>query len=298
MLVRDGRAGLHDLGPLAEAARLVRWHRFGLRRLITTGDSAAARAGVEHAAAALDSQLFDPLRRHLAGRPLVIVPVGALHDVGWAGLPTCAGRAITVAPSATVWLGADQREAPVGPPVLASGPRLPAGQAEVHRLTRVLPGARLFTGADATADALTAALDGAGLVHIAAHGTFRADNPQFSTLELADGPLFAYEWERIARPPGCVVLSACESGLTGVRPGDEVMGFTAVLLALGAKCLIATVLPVPAEPTTALVLDLHQRMRAGARPAQALAHAQRAFGASGDSTARATAAAFVCLGAG
>ncbi len=166
------------------------------------------------------------------------------------------------------------------------------------RLAQVLPGARRLTGPDATAAALTAALDGAGLVHIAAHGTFRADNPQFSSLELADGPLFAHEWEAVARPPGCVVLSACDSGLTGLRPGDEVMGFTAVLLALGTRCLIATVLPVPAEPTTALMLDLHQRMRAGAGPARALADAQRAFGAAGDGPARATAAAFVCFGAG
>ncbi|QDY09352.1 CHAT domain-containing protein [Micromonospora sp. HM134] len=298
VLVRDGRASLHDLGPLAEAVHLTRWHRFALRRLVTTGDTATARDGAGHAAAALDRQLFDPLRRHLGDRPLVIVPVGALHAVAWSGLPTCAGRAVTVAPSATAWLRADGGQPPTGPSVLACGPRLPAGRAEVGRLAQVLPGATLLTGADATADALTAALDGAGLVHIAAHGTFRADNPQFSTLELADGPLFAYEWERVARPPGCVVLSACDSGLTGVRPGDEVMGFTAVLLGLGARCLIATVLPVPADPTTALMLDLHRRMRSGLRPAQALADAQRAFVASGDGTAGATAAAFVCLGAG
>ncbi|WFE95334.1 CHAT domain-containing protein [Micromonospora sp. WMMD987] len=298
VLVRDGRASLHDLGPLTEAVHLARRQRFALRRLVTTGDTSTARAGADHAAAALDRQLFDPLRRHLGDRPLVIVPVGALHAVPWSGLPTCAGRPVTVAPSATAWLRADGRQPSAGPSVLACGPRLPAGRAEVRRLAQVLPGATLLAGADATADALTAALDGAGLVHIAAHGTFRADNPQFSTLELADGPLFAYEWERVSRPPGCVVLSACDSGLTGVRPGDEVMGFTAVLLALGARCLIATVLPVPAEPTTALMLDLHRRMRAGSRPAQALADAQQAFVAPGDGTSRATAAAFVCLGAG
>ncbi|MGW0505559.1 CHAT domain-containing protein [Micromonospora sp. NPDC003241] len=298
VLVRDGRASLHDLGPLAEAARLARWHRFGLRRLIVGGDPTAARVGAAHAAAALDSQLFDPLRPRLGDRPLVIVPVGVLHSVAWAGLPTCAGRAVTVAPSATAWLLADRRTTGTGPPVLASGPRLAAGRAEVERLAEVLPGARPLVGPDATAGALTAALDGAGMVHIAAHGTFRADNPQFSTLELADGPLFAYEWERVARPPGCVVLSACESGLTDVRPGDEIMGFAAVLLALGTRCLIATVLPVPAEPTTALMVDLHRRMWAGARPASALADAQQAFVATGDSAARATAAAFVCLGAG
>ncbi|WP_165521792.1 CHAT domain-containing protein [Micromonospora zingiberis] len=298
VLLRDGRTSLHELGPLDEAARLARWHRFGLRRQIVSGDSAAARAGAEHAAVALDRQLFEPLRRRLADRDLVLVPVGALHAVGWAGLPTCAGRAVTVAPSATVWLGAERRESWTGPPVLASGPRLPAGQAEVGRLAQVLPGARVLAGPDATVAALTSAMDRAGMVHIAAHGTFRADNPQFSTLELADGPLFAYEWERITHPPACVVLSACESGLNGVRPGDEIMGFAAVLLARGTRCLIATVLPVPAEPTTALMLDLHRRMRAGARPAPALADAQQAFVAAGDDTARATAAAFVCLGAG
>ncbi|WP_432958928.1 CHAT domain-containing protein [Micromonospora haikouensis] len=298
VLVRDGRATLHDLGPLAEAANRARLLRFGLRRLVTTGDSAGVRAGVAHAASALDRQLFDPLRRHLGDRPLVVVPIGALHAVPWSGLPSCAGRPVTVAPSATAWLVADRRDAPDGPPVLAAGPRLPAAQTEVRQLAGVLPGARVFTGADATAGALTAALDGAALAHIAAHGTFRADNPLFSRLELADGPLLAYELERLPRPPGCVVLSACDSGLSGVRPGDEVMGFTAVLLARGARCLVATVLPVPAEPTTALMLDLHRRMQQGARPARALADAQAAFVATGDGAGLATAAAFVCFGAG
>ncbi|MGC5052363.1 CHAT domain-containing protein [Micromonospora sp. DT48] len=299
VLLRDGRASLHDLGPLGRATQLARWHRFGLRRLIVSGDSTAARAGADHAAAALDSQLFDPIRRLLADRSLVIVPVGPLHSVAWAGLATCAGRSVTVAPSATVWLDADQREScAAGTPVLASGPRLPAGQAEVERLGQVVPEARTLTGADATVAALTSAMNRSAMVHIAAHGAFRADNPQFSTLDLADGPLFAYEWERLTHPPACVVLSACESGLHGVRPGDEIMGFAAVLLGLGTRCLIATVLPVPAEPTTALMVDLHRRMRAGVRPAQALADAQQAFVAVGDDIARATAAAFVCLGAG
>jgi hypothetical protein len=301
VLVRDGRASLHDLGPLAEAVRVARLHRFGLRRLVTTGDSADARAGVAHTATALDRQLFDPVRRRLGDRPLVIVPIGALHAVPWSGLPTCTGRAVTVAPSATAWLRAAGRVGPAGPPVLVAGPRLPAAEAEVRQLGAVLPDSRPLTGAAATADAVTGALNGTGLAHIAAHGRFRADNPLFSTLDLGDGPLTAYELERLTSPPGCVVLSACDSGRAGVRPGDEVMGFTAVLLALGTRSLVATVLPVPADLTTALMLDLHRRMRDGAGPAVALAEAQRAFGADdgrGTGAAHATAAAFVCFGAG
>ncbi|MFY1636496.1 CHAT domain-containing protein [Solwaraspora sp. WMMB335] len=314
VLVRDGQVTLHDLGSLADAVRTARLHRFGLRRLVTTGDGADARAGVAHTAGALDRQLFDPVRGQLADRPLVVVPIGELHAVAWSGLPSCAGRAVTVTPSATAWLRA--ADAPVTgsprPPVLVAGPRLPAAETEVRQLTAVLPDARALTGAAATAERVTEALNGAGLAHIAAHGRFRADNPLFSTLELADGPLTAYELERLTSPPGCVVLSACDSGLAGVRPGDEVMGFTAVLLALGTRCLIATVLPVPADLTTSLMLELHRRMRAGDRPAVALAGAQQAFlaGAAGpvgpDGTAaghptgagHATAAAFVCFGAG
>lgn len=298
VLVRDGRATRHDLGPLAEALHAARLHRFGLRRLVVTGDSPAARAGVRHAAAALDRQLFGPLRSRLGDRPLVVVPIGALHAVAWAGLPACADRPVTVAPSATAWLHAARRTAPDGPPVLAAGPRLPAAETEVRLLNEVLPDAKLLLGANATADAVTAALDGARLAHVAAHGTFRADNPLFSTLELADGPLTAYEWERLSRPPGCVVLSACDSGLSGVRPGDEVMGFTAVLLAAGARSLVATVLPVPAELTTDLMLDLHRRMAEGVPPAVALAAARQRIVAGGGGAAEATAAAFVCFGAG
>ncbi|WDZ85820.1 CHAT domain-containing protein [Micromonospora cathayae] len=301
VLVRDGRASLHDLGPLAEAVRVARLHRFGLRRLVTTGDSADARAGVAHAAAALDGQLFGPVRPLLGDRPLVIAPIGALHAVPWSGLPTCAGRPVTVTPSATAWLRAAGRAVPVGPPVLVAGPRLPAARTEVGQLGGVLSGSRSFTGADATADAVTGALNGAGLAHIAAHGRFRADNPLFSTLELADGPLTAYELERLTSPPGCVVLSACDAGRSGVRPGDEVMGFSAVLLALGTRSLIAAVLPVPADLTTTLMVELHRRMGAGAGPAVALAGAQQAFGAAGGrdtGAGHATAAAFVCFGAG
>jgi hypothetical protein len=46
-----------------------------------------------------------------------------------------------------------------------------------------------------------AAIDGAWLVHMAAHGTFRADSPLFSAIELDDGPLTVYDLERLRRAP-------------------------------------------------------------------------------------------------
>ena len=46
-----------------------------------------------------------------------------------------------------------------------------------------------------------AALDGAWLAHIAAHGRFRADSPLFSSLRMHDGPLTVYDFEQLHRAP-------------------------------------------------------------------------------------------------
>jgi tetratricopeptide (TPR) repeat protein len=298
VVVRDGRATLHDLGPAAEVADHVRRSRFALRRTVTLGGSAAAGAGLAHATARLDRLLFDPLRARLADRPLVVVPGSALRLLTWAALPTCADRPVTVAPSAATWVRAAGRPDPAGPPVLVAGPRLPEAHDEVAALAELWPDAAVLTGARATVGAVTAAVDGSRLVHLAAHGGFRADNPLFSTLALADGPLFAYELERLPAAPGCVVASACESGRSDTSLGDEVMGFAAVLLGQGTRTLIAALLPVPAVNTVALMVDLHRRLRTGARPAEALAGAQAALRAGGDPVDAATAASFICLGAG
>jgi CHAT domain-containing protein len=183
--------------------------------------------------------------------------------------------------------------------VLVAGPRLPAALNEVDSLRQILPGARVLVGAQAGAEQVLDALDGVALAHVAAHGTFRTDNPLFSAIELADGPLTAYELERLRRPPGCVVLSTCDSAQSTVAPGDELLGFTAVLLGLGTRTLIASVLPVPAESTVALMVALHRRMSDGVSPAEALALArQDTLAHNPDDQAFATAAAFACFGTG
>ena len=46
-------------------------------------------------------------------------------------------------------------------------------------------------------------------------GSFRHDNPLWSTIELDDGHLTVYELERLGRVPPTVVLATCESGVGG-----------------------------------------------------------------------------------
>lgn len=289
----DGRVTLHRLGGYAEAAKETEALRFALTRLAHPSTSERvrdlARRGRDVAAARLDDLVLTPLRSRLGGRPVVVVPTGDLHALPWPTLPTLRGRPVVVAPSARLWLRAaqaprrrSQRAA------LVAGPRLDHAEAEVQALAGCYPGGTVLVGTAATADAVRVAVDGARLAHIATHGHFRSDNPQFSCLELADGPLTVYDLERMRRAPEVLVLSACDSGLSDVKPGDELMGLAASVMALGTRTLVASVVPVPDEPTRPFMEQLHARMRAGAGPAAALAATTEATGLDG----------FVCLGAG
>ena len=85
------------------------------------------------------------------------------------------------------------------------------------------------------------ALDGAPLAHLAAHGYHDSENFLFSRLHLADGPLMAYDVQQLAAAPRQVILSACDIGRAQVRPGGELLGFTAALLYAGTATVIASV---------------------------------------------------------
>jgi CHAT domain-containing protein len=186
-------------------------------------------------------------------------------------------------------------EAP--PPVLVAGPGLPHALAEVAALRDRYPAAQCLTGADASVAAVAQALDGAGWVHLATHGRFRADNPLFSALVLADGPLTVHDIERLGSAPARLILSSCESGLSAVAPGDELMGLTAALLALGTTTVVASVVPVPDDATSALMGAMHAELAAGAPAAGALARARAALDPE-DPRHTVAHAGFVCFGAG
>jgi CHAT domain-containing protein len=176
-----------------------------------------------------------------------------------------------------------------------AGPGLPHAHREAAAVATLHGSAPLVESA-ATARAVLEALAGAETAHVAAHGSFRSDNPLFSSLHLADGPLTVYDLESLAATPTLCVLSACDSGLSDVRAGDELMGLTASLLALGTATIVASVVAVPDETTAVLMERFHRGLKAGRAPAEALARAQSDPG--DDPAALVAQAGFVCFGAG
>jgi CHAT domain-containing protein len=276
---------------------------FVLRRMAsptaTSARKAAALRALHELRSELHELLFAPIEAQLANRAMVIVPAASLRSVPWSLLPSLVGRPVTIAPSARLWLSASERSrpGPSDPITVVAGPGLPGAIAEVRAVADLYPHARCLANSESSTQTVTAAMDGAAMVHIAAHGLLRSDNPFFSALILADGPLILYELERLQRAPYHVILAACEAASPSVIAPDELLGLASMLLAQGTASLVAPVTTVQDGTTTDFMLSYHRQLLAGHAPAEALSIAQQK--ASGDGDAEwATAASFVCVGAG
>jgi tetratricopeptide (TPR) repeat protein len=300
VVVDRRRCRLVHLGDATEVSGMVIAALFALRKLarLGTGSPAAPGAlrGFTERLAALRAAVVEPLRRAIEGREVVVVPTGALHSVPWQ-LVLGSDHVVAVAPSAALWLRATQAPpSTAGAVVLVAGPGLPGAVDEVCAISRHYPRCTVLTGPDATVGAVTKSIDGARLVHLAAHGDLRQDSPLFSSFRLADGPETVYDLEGLGAAPAVIVLSACESAVSEVDPGDEMLGLAASLLGLGTRSAIAAVVPIPDLATVALMDGFHERLAAGASPGAALA-AMSADVDGDDPGLVAASGAFVCLGA-
>jgi CHAT domain-containing protein len=73
---------------------------------------------------------------------------------------------------------------------------------------------------------------------------------------------------------GLVALSACETGISAVAPGDELIGLARGFFSAGAPTLLVSLWTVDDASTAALMSSFYTRLRAGDRPAAALRYAQ------------------------
>ncbi|HKS44620.1 MAG TPA: CHAT domain-containing protein [Amycolatopsis sp.] len=292
VVVRDGRFRLVWLDSRLEVEEITKQLHADLNALapdqLPPPLVAAVTASAEKRANLLDQLLLRPLAGLIAGRELVIVPIGSLYALPWAALPSLRGCPVSIAPSATSWVAAARRGGPE-PVLLVGGPGVPGAVGEVGKLRSVYPRARLLDGPGATSAAVLEALDGTGLAHLVAHGAHEPANALFSRLELVDGPLFAHETAQLRSPPDRVVLAACELAMSHIRPGEEALGFAGALLASGSRTVVGAISRVGDRAAADAMADLHRRLASGTSPALALAQSTAV-----DPLRR----PFLCLGAG
>ncbi len=273
VVVARRAARVVDLGPQDAVDEPLRALVFALRRLAeprSAASAAAARTSAELRLRVLHELLVAPLGVD-PDAELVVVPVGRLHGVPWAALHD---GPVALAPSATAWTGT-LRPPAGGGTVLVAGAGLVAAQEEVDALASLHPGAHVLGAAASRAADVVRALASADLAHLACHGVPRADNPMFSSLVLADGPVTVQQLHRAGAAPRRLVLASCHSGADVSYAGDEVLGFVSAMLARGTAGVVASIAAVPDVEVVDLMVGLHRRLAAGETMARAL-HGARA----------------------
>lgn len=291
VVAAGGRLHKHEVGTVAGAQRALGTARFTLHGL-----GRGVPLPFDNVGAELQRALLGDVVDRLADGPVVISPPSRFHDTPWGLMPALADRPVSVSPSAALWVRSRKAAEPtVERVVLVAGPRLAGGLHEVARLRRIYPEAVALTGSDATVDRTLAEIEGASLVHFASHGTFRSDNPMFSSLSLYDGPLTVHDLGRLRRPPFRMVLPACDSGIGSHTGSDELLGLASALVGLGTAGLASSVSQVNDRATVPVMVEIHSKLSAGLTLPTALACARQAV-ADGPDVQRATAASFVAFG--
>jgi tetratricopeptide (TPR) repeat protein len=295
-----GRVRQFRGGVTAEAVRAAEYAGFALRRLARDrprSDPASTLAILSAAGPRLEAALLGPAAGQLGDGAVVVVPPGKLHGIPWALLPALGSRVFSVVPSAAAWLRARTAQPPARRHVtLACGPGLTTDGAEIPQVAKLYGDVTVLSGAQATAGNVLSALDGAWLGHVAAHGSFRADSPLFSSLRMHDGPLTVYDFEQLGRAPYRLVLSSCDSGVLAPVGADELLGLVASLLPLGTAGIVAGVVQLNDRAVVPLMVQLHQHLQAGRGLAESMYSVRR--GATADPVEHAAAMSLLALGAG
>jgi CHAT domain-containing protein len=111
---------------------------------------------------------------------------------------------------------------------------------------------------------------------------------------LDDGPLTVHDLHRLKRAPYRLVLSCCDSGVTGPAGADELLGLVAALGQIGTAGVIAPVVAVNDAATVSVTVRIHEQLVGGAMSSEALRTARQS--ARGDTWSYAAARAYVSFG--
>ncbi|MDY7075797.1 MAG: CHAT domain-containing tetratricopeptide repeat protein [Chloroflexota bacterium] len=240
---------------------------------------------------ALYDKLIAPVEGLLRDRRrLYLVPHGPLHYIPFQALVAAdgdpllreEGPQLVYAPSATILFRHGRKKPARAPlPCLALGyndpgaARLRFAEEEAHSVARLI-GGRVMSGPSPKKAALYSQATNHQVLHFSCHGEFDPDAPLASGLHLAPGEtLTALDvLEHLRLRCDLVTLSACESGLSRVRRGDELVGLTHAFMHAGTPMLISTLWRVDERSTLILMEKFYQRVQTGTDLAEALKQAQ------------------------
>jgi len=238
---------------------------------------------------ALSEHVFMPVADMIGTAKLIIVPHGVLHYLPFGALSS--GKkylvdqyGIRVLPSASVMKFMKARKVVeraliLGNPSIGDpSANLRYAQDEALSIAGLLPQPMVLLREKATASMVKSSGSRFDVIHFAAHGFFDAERPLNSALLLAndessEGTLRVGDLYNLTLDADLVTLSACETALSKVSNGDDVVGFTRGLLYAGSRSIVSSLWKVDDRATRDLMVDFYQGA-VGAAKDEALRRAQ------------------------
>lgn len=264
---------------------LDKWQLNISRALRTVPDSRDQRILHEEYSCPLSQRLYGALIRPFEGRAaqckrLIIVPYGSLHYLPFHLLHDGASyllehSEVVVYPTASLITRQPPRQKREARTIAYSWDgRLQHSVDEAKRVASRF-GGRWYSEDQAHRSVLNT--PPCQILHISAHGQYRMDQPDFSYIQLADGPLYTDDLFQYDLRYELVTLSACETGRSHAIAGDELIGLGRGFLFAGAGALVASLWRVNEALTLELMDIFYEQLDCGASKAAALRHAQLAL---------------------
>ncbi len=235
--------------------------------------------GRRTAARALEAYFYDLLVSHVSGdiskRQIVVIPHRILHYLPFQAFHDGKGYlveryAISYTPSVTSLRLVEQK------PVAKNGRALVIGnpsldlkfaEEEAVQISNLRPGSMLLTKEQATEDYVKEHGGDFEYLHFATHGEYNEANPLSSGIVfryagnqksiLTAAELFAIQWRA-----SLVTLSACETGLSRQKTGDELIGLQRALMFAGTKSIVSTLWSVDDQATAFLMPSFYKNLAA------------------------------------
>lgn len=239
----------------------------------------------------LYDKLIGPITSLLPGkRQLYIIPHGPLHYLPFQALIAPDGHpllrddgpTLRYAPSATL-LFQPSRSHAVAPAesCLSLGynsrqnSQLHFAEQEAHRVADQM-GGQAITGPQPKKATLFQQGPRYRLLHLACHAEFDSHAPRESFLAIAATERLTVAEILSGLQLRCdlVTLSACETGLSRVRRGDELIGLSQAFMQAGAAMVLATLWKVDDRATQILMERFYERVKNGLSFDEALKQAQ------------------------
>jgi tetratricopeptide (TPR) repeat protein len=281
----------HRLGSVSHVNELVdrlrfQLSKFGLGEEYVRAHGSGMLAQANDLLHELYSTLIDPVADELVdARRLIVVPHGLLHYLPFhalldpCGTPLVERIEVSYAPSAGVLASCYARPPlPEGPGrrLLIGVPNeaIPQVEGEVAVLAPIFGDQGVFCGVEATERVFRRQAPEADIIHLASHAVFREDNPLFSAIQLADSWLSLYDLYSLRLHASLVTLSACETGLSQVLAGDELVGLARGFFQAGTASLVVSLWAVNDASTASLMKYFYTHLEQGYSPAAAMRAAQ------------------------